>query len=343
MCIPASTLKILTSLAALEELGPSYRFRTAFYLDPFYNLKMKGYGDPLLLSEVLEGMSHLLSSRVRTFQSLILDTTYFAPGIVIPGSDGSTNPYDAPVGAISANFNTVAFRRDKQGRIVSAERETPLVPFACDRIAALGLAPGRHTFLEDSRGAAHYAGELLLHFLRQDGVTCNGSIRLGTVGPDDRLIYVHESDFPLETVVRKMMRSSSNFMANQILLSLGASAFGPPADLTKGTDAVSDYAEKRLGLRRLKMVEGSGLSRENRLSALDMLAVLKRFKPYRRLLREKGHVYYKTGTLKGISTRAGYINDGLGKFYYFVIFFNQHPYRMKAALNCVEKTVARQR
>ena len=70
---------------------------------------------------------------------------------------------------------------------------------------------------------------------------------------------------------------------------------------------------------------------------------LKQFKPYRHLLREKDNVYYKTGSLKGIRTRVGYINDGLGEFYYFVIFFNQPHYKMNATLDCVKKAVARQR
>jgi len=79
------------------------------------------------------------------------------------------------------------------------------------------------------------------------------------------------------------------------------------------------------------------------LSALEMLTVLKGFKPYKHLLRERDHVYYKTGSLKGVRTRVGYINDGLGEYYYFIIFFNQPHYQMNATLDCVKKAVARQR
>jgi len=342
--IPASTLKVLTGLAAIEQLGLSYRFRTEFYMDPLQqNLKVKGYGDPLVVSEVLQEMADALSSRIRQVKSLVLDDGYFSPEIAIPGCDGSTNPYDAPVGAISANFNTVSFRRDKKGRVVSGEKQTPLVPFARERIHALGLTPGRHAFFDDSRGAARYAGELLQYFLREEGVTFNGPIGFGKVGANDNLIHTYLSVFPLETIVQKMMQSSSNFMANQLLLALGASMYGPPATLTKGVEAVTAFAKDKLGLGNITIMEGSGLSRENRLSALDMLAILKQFKPYRQLLREKNNVYYKTGSLKGIRTRVGYINDGLGEFYYFVIFFNQPQYKMNATLDCVIKAVSRQR
>jgi len=339
-CIPASTLKVLTGLAALEHFGPSYRFQTQFYMDPFRNLKMKGYGDPLLISEVLHDLTDLLSSKINSFQTLILDESYFSPEITVPGCDGSTNPYDAPVGAICANFNTVAFRRDKEGRLVSAEKQTPLVPFARDRIKALDLKRGRHTFLHDSRSAACYAGELLVYFLKKKGVLCNGDVRLGKVLPDDRPVYTYTSVFPLETVVQKMMESSSNFIANQLFLALGASTFGPPATLAKGVEAVTRFANKKLLLDDIRIVEGSGISRQNRLSALDMLTILRRFRPYKDLLREKGNIYFKTGSLKGIRTRAGYIDNGQGMLYYFVIFFNQPHYKMKATIRCVENAVS---
>ena len=342
-CIPASTLKVLTALAALNHFGPSYRFRTEFYTDTFQNLKMKGYGDPLLTSENLNQLAGSLASRIKRFQSLILDNTYFSPRIRIPGCGGSTNPYDAPVGAICANFNTVLFRRDRKGRIVSAERQTPMIPFTRDRIRSLGLKRGRYTFLDDSQDAARYDGELLFQFLGKKGVKNRGDIRFGAVRPYDMLIFTYESIFPLETVVQKMLKSSSNFMANQVLIALGASKYGPPGTLTKGVDAVTDFSRNHLGLDHINMVEGSGISRQNRMSALDMLIILKGFKPYMHLLKRKDNVFYKTGSLKGIRTRVGYIKDDLGRFYYFVIFFNQRYSKMNDTMNCVKKeVVARQ-
>jgi len=342
-CIPASTLKVLTALAALEHFGPSYRFRTEFYLDPHQCLKVKGYGDPFLVSEVLEEAAGVLSSKIRSVRSLIMDDSYFAPDIAIPGSDGTTNPYDAPVGAISANFNTVAFQRDKKGRMVSGEKQTPLVPFAREQINAMGLGPGRHAFFSDSRGAARYAGELLVYFLSKKGVACGGSIRSGTVGPGDKLIYVHESSQPLNVLVRSMLNTSSNFMANQLFLALGASVYGPPGSLAKGANAVNRFVEKELGLKAISIVEGSGLSRENRIAATDMLAVLKRFRPYADLLRSRHGVYYKTGTLKGVRARVGYIQQEPSDFYYFVIFFNQPHYEMNEMVKCITDAVGSRR
>lgn len=338
--IPASTIKILTALAALNHFGPSYRFRMEFYRDPFQNLKVKGYGDPLLTSEILQDLADYLSTRILCFQDFILDNTYFSSHISIPGCGNSTNPYDAPVGALCANFNTVVFRRDKKGRIISSERQTPMIPFARDRIQSLGLKGGRHTFLRDSQETARYAGELLSHFLRKRGVKSHGNIRFGPVRPDDTLIYTYESIFTLETVVQKMLASSSNFMANQILIVLGASVYGPPGTLAKGVGAVTDYAKNKLLLQNIKIVEGSGISRQNRISTLEMLIILKQFRPYRYLLRRNDNVLYKTGSLRGIRTKVGYIGGYPQGPYYFVVFFNRRNSDMNAAISCVKKAIA---
>ena len=50
--------------------------------------------------------------------------------------------------------------------------------------------------------------------------------------------------------------------------------------------------------------------------------VLQEFLPYHYLMRRQGREYYKTGTLNGVSTRAGYIKRTDGKFYRYVIMFN---------------------
>ena len=51
--IPASILKIFTALVALDQLGPQYRFRTGFFLENGRDLRIKGYGDPMFISEAI--------------------------------------------------------------------------------------------------------------------------------------------------------------------------------------------------------------------------------------------------------------------------------------------------
>ncbi len=321
-CAPASVLKLLTSLAAIHHLGKSYRFQTEFYLDPEQNLKIKGYGDPMLVSEAWKEIADTLAPRVRWFKDLVLDDTYFFHDINIPGVGTSTNPYDAPNGALCSNFNTIFFKRDRAGNIISAEPQTPMTPLAIKKVRLLGLKTGRYNFSHNSREGALYAGELFVHFFRKSGGNFQGKIRLGLTGARDKLVYTYKSAFALEDSLKKMLEFSNNFMANQIFIALGARVQGPPGTLEKGVRVVSRYAKEVLHLNDIAITEGSGISRKNRLSALDILAVLKAFEPHRALLSRKGQVLFKSGTLTDVRARAGYIECRSGRPYYFVILLN---------------------
>lgn len=337
--VPASTLKILTSLASLHYLGPTYRFRTDFYLSPRKDLVVKGYGDPMLISEILEEIADHIAGEIHSFKDLVVDDTFFHSRIRIPGQGSSTNPYDAPVGALSANFNTIFFKRDAHGRIVSAESQTPMIPFARRMIRKLQEGKGRFTFYHDSRQAALYAGELLSCLLQRRGTVMEGRVRLGTRGPGDSLIYSYRSRFDLEDTIRKMLAFSNNFMANQIFLCLGASIYGAPATLEKGVKIVSAYAHQALGLKKIRIAEGSGISRKNHISPEGMLTVLKDFRPYRELLPREGPFLYKTGTLEGIHNRAGYIEESTGKTGYFVLFLKTDANDADGLMHCLGRVL----
>ncbi len=324
--VPASILKVLTALVALRHLGPEYRFSTGFYLDSGRNLKIRGSGDPLLLSETVQTISALISQRLsgnKALSGIILDDTYFEKPLGVPGVRSlSDQPYDAPNGALCVNFNTVNFKREN-GRFVTGEPQTPLLPSVMPRIRKSGHSEER--ILLSGRGDActRYAGELFRHFLKKEGVSFTKGIRTGLVSEArDLPLYLHEGGPPLTAVIEKMLRYSNNFMANQLLLAAGARAFGAPATLEKGVLAARDYAAKELGSNGITLAEGSGISRENRVSAAVMMKIVERFKPFRHLMRRKGNERYKTGTLFGISTRAGYIETKDRGLVSFVVMTN---------------------
>ncbi len=323
---PASILKILTALSALHYLGEGFRFKTEFYMGK-NDLKIKAYGDPLLVSEIIDEITDELSKRLPSvIDDIIIDDSFFSEDIKIPGLGNSLNPYDAPVGAFCANFNTVYFKREK-GKIISAEPQTPIVPFVIDFIKR--LPQGRCVFSHNVRDLERYAGELFRYFLEKHGVKVKGEVRFGKITDKDRIVYTYYSKFSLKEVIRKMMRYSNNFIANQIMLFLGARLFGPPAELKKGVMAIRRYANEVLCIKGMKIFEGSGICRKNRVTCKQMAKILKAFFPYRSLMRKKGDVYYKTGTLKGIRTKAGYI----GERYIFVIYLESG----RVDLNCISE------
>ena len=325
--IPASTLKIFTTLVALHYLGPDYRFVTEFYQDPNSNLKVKGYGDPLIISETLAEIARDLASipgiGLTHINDMVLDDSYFKTPIEIPGVNQSNEPYDAPIGALCVNFNTIKFKRNPNGIFVSAEPQTPLLPFVQKRIDASGLDHGRILLSSQRNENTLYSGHLLLYFLKQEAIPFGGSIIRGKVQKDnDKLIYRYVSSFSLIQALSKLLEYSNNFMANQLLVTCGIETYGPPGTLEKGVRAASAYAKNILKIDNFRFVEGSGISRKNRMSAENFYKILDVFEPYRFLMRRMGNAFYKTGTLKGIHTRAGYIENKKGRVYAFVLLIN---------------------
>jgi len=337
--IPASTLKIFTSLAALYYLGSDYRFQTEFYLGPDNNLKIKGYGDPLLISETIPGIAAELAPHLSGYNDLELDDAFFLNPIPIPGTSPTYQPYDAPNGALCVNFNTVNFKRSGD-TVVSAENQTPLLPFVAARIKASSLNNGRIILSSRNNESTLYAGHLFKYFLTQAGIESNGGIKIGRVQKQhDRLLLTSVSPFSLRQVIAKLLEFSNNFIANQLLLAAGARHYGPPGTLDKGIRAAIAYAGQNLGIHELSLVEGSGISKENRISARNMLKILDEFKPYHELLRRQESEFYKTGNLTGITTRAGYLANRKGELYRFVIMINTPGTSIQTVMKQVRRFV----
>lgn len=118
---PASTMKLLTTLAALEELGPAYTWKTEVYTDAPVrnghvkgNLYIKGYGDPYLINEHFWRLVRGL--RATGIQSiagdLVLDQSYFA------AETGDSSEFDGQYWraynvlprALLVNFQAINFR-----------------------------------------------------------------------------------------------------------------------------------------------------------------------------------------------------------------------------------------
>ena len=325
--IPASILKLLTALTAFHYLGADYRFATEFYVDDEMNLKIKGYGDPLLTSSIVQGISAALETRLTATGSaigdIILDDSYFTDRIIIPGRSYSTEPYDAPNGALCVNFNTIFFKRTTDGSFVSAEPETPLLPFVLKRIKASGINNGRIVLSHSKKENRLYAGYMFQYFMKKQGIKIKGRVHSGRIDTEnDKLIFKYYSEFTLRQIISKLLEFSNNFIANQILIALGADVYGAPGTLQKGVKAMLSYSEEQLETDNINIVEGSGISRKNKISARTMLKIVEAFKPYRNLMRHSGNEYFKTGTLQGISTRAGYLQNRKGGLTGFVIMFN---------------------
>lgn len=139
---PASTIKLLTTFAALDLLGPAYQWTTEVYTDGVWrgdtldgNLILKGSGDPRLTLENFWLMLRDLRGRgVREIRGdLVLDRSYFARQESDPaGFDNEpTRPYNTAPDALLVNFKAVRLQfipdMERRGLKITAEPALPQV------------------------------------------------------------------------------------------------------------------------------------------------------------------------------------------------------------------------
>jgi len=334
--VPASTLKVATSFCALEKLGPSHHFETLFFTDGAGTLFIKGSGDPSLVSETLEAVAAQLVTQVSAINQIIIDTSLFSDNITIDGSERSLNPYDAKNAAFVGNFSSAHLTRTKKGAVISAESQTPLTPLA--RQAGLKLSKGkteRVNLSSDWIVGVRYGGELLAEFLKQKGARGTLRVSRGVVPSSARVIYTHRSPQNLEQILKAMLKYSTNFTANQIFLTLGVAEFGAPATVAKGQQAMRGCLEQLVGWREFHVEEGSGLSRRNKVSAVQMNQLLSKFDRYSWLLPEQDGFVAKTGSLRGVNSLAGYFvpSEQLGRVRFSILINSEvpHLYKFKVA------------
>ena len=147
---PASVIKLLTTLAALETLGPDYRWETAYLADGAIrngtlhgDLILRGGGDPFITVE--DFLGHLLALRQtglrRINGDLVIDNSRFAPAHHDPAAFDRqpTRSYNTAPDAALINLSATRFVVEPRGGRITARAEPPLAGLRIDnRIKALG-------------------------------------------------------------------------------------------------------------------------------------------------------------------------------------------------------------
>ncbi len=140
---PASVMKLVTTFAALDLLGPAFTFRTDFLLEGTLaggvlegNLVIRGGGDPKLTYENLWRIAHQLRARgLREIHGdVVVDRTYFAPVVHDPArfDNEPRRAYNVGIDALLVNFQAVSFTvmPDGESVRVAAEPDLPNVQLA---------------------------------------------------------------------------------------------------------------------------------------------------------------------------------------------------------------------
>jgi D-alanyl-D-alanine carboxypeptidase/D-alanyl-D-alanine-endopeptidase (penicillin-binding protein 4) len=147
---PASVMKLLTTYAALDLLGPAYTWKTEVYADgPIKqgvlngNLYIKGYGDPFLTLEriwLLLREIKLLHGIREIHGDVILDASYFKLDPVDPGrfDDDPRRSYNAPPSALLVNFNATILHLAADDGVLTVEADPLPSPLVLENRIHLG-------------------------------------------------------------------------------------------------------------------------------------------------------------------------------------------------------------
>lgn len=313
---PASTMKLVTTAAALHLLGPSHTWRTEAFADGSLqagtlkgNLVLKGSGDPKLTLEEFWILLQRLRARglIHIAGDVVLDKTVFAP---VTGSAGDFDgdglrPYNALPDGLLVNFNAVRldFVPRAETRTVDILMWPPLPAIQLDnrlqladsdchdwpqdpahtpgegRLVFEGAFPvacGETTRNYSPLPATRYIDALFRMLWQELGGTLTGTIREGSAPVDAAPLTWLDSE-PLAEIIRDINKFSNNVMARQVFLALGAAGAPPPFDTQKATQALQLWlSSQSLDFAELILDNGSGLSRTERISPLHLATLLKR-------------------------------------------------------------------
>jgi PBP4 family serine-type D-alanyl-D-alanine carboxypeptidase len=194
---------------------------------------------------------------------------------------------------------------------------------------------------------ALYCGALLKEALATEGVEVRGEIRYGAAPVSATEIADHQSP-PLSRIVFEMNKSSDNLVAELLLKAIGAEVKGAPGTSEKGLQAVGELLEG-MGHKAAyySLADGSGVSRYNLTTAtllVDTLAYTYRnFQAMPEYLASlpiagvdgtlesrmkdtaaMGHLRAKTGTMRGVTTLAGYVTTADAELLAFAILISDY-------------------
>jgi serine-type D-Ala-D-Ala carboxypeptidase/endopeptidase (penicillin-binding protein 4) len=374
---PASNIKLITSAAALTVLDTGYLYKTSVFVDDntthsdaVQNIYLKGYGDPDLTTSDLDSMAFAVHQSGINFiaNNIIVDDSFFDDNYWGAGWswDDESDP-DAPyINALSVNKNCVRIDILSDSNAISASLEpnTDFVTIVNNarivldsirmplKVKRLSLSNGNTLIIEGDifsysrvtqklslRHPEIYAGMLFKESLRRAGVSVFGDVVNGVVP-----IGMHEITHrchPIEQVIETMNKQSDNLSAENTLKVIGALTNNIPGSAKSGVFMENGFLSS-LGMDTTKfsIVDGSGVSRYNLLSAdqlVQFLAAMKRqprvFRMFYNSLPIAGidgtledrmssypvacNLRAKTGTLNGASCLSGYVQTHDGEMLAF--------------------------
>ena len=308
---PASTMKLLTTYAGLDMLGPAYRWKTEAYLNGRLengilhgNLVFKGYGDPKLTIEAFWLWLRELRQRglMEIRGDILLDNSFFEDDHYDPAAfdNRPDRAYNVGPDALLLNFNALHLRLVPDGANTTALLEPELYGYhLVNRITASKNLPcngedayrsrldGHDIVLEGSIPAncgeqqdyfsllphKDYFFAVFAALWQELGGKITGTVRMGTTPQGLPVFSTHYSP-PLSEIIRDINKFSNNTMAKQLFLTLGTQD-GESASAQRSIAAIGQWLGNEQ-FPELVLENGAGLSRSAQISAKHLADILER-------------------------------------------------------------------
>ena len=228
------------------------------------------------------------------------------------GASHSTHAYDAPVSAFAVNFNTVAVAVAPTSKGSSAILSTTPFPMhsvklsgrvmttsgSSDAVSAsrttlkggaislsasgsIGEEAAIKKIYRSVASPVVSAGDYFRGFLEDAGIKVKGKVRTGSIPKSAGLMYEIQG-YDMRKITAGLNTFSNNFIADMLTKRLGA-AFPPKGEvdapgsgtLINGIQVLTKFLRDDVGIKSgFTMLNGSGLSTENRLSPRQIVTVL---------------------------------------------------------------------
>lgn len=379
---PASTMKILTAETALIFLGSNYRFSTQLLTDAKSvkngvlqgNLYVVFSGDPTLTYyDLADLLNSLRSQQITAIEgNVYIDNTAYDQSFYGPGwlTKDKKSAYGAPISASIINHNclpvNVAAKR-KPGKLNQV-----LTPnfYPSDRMALLAKSRSNTCLVRMSENSnssiridnclskgpfnwgmnyvvtdiPDYNRALFKSLLSQLSISVYGSVTFGSAPQNLSLVGSHTSD-PLPDLLKEMLKKSDNVIAGALFKKIGQLYSHQPGSWSNASNAVSQILAKRadVNIAGLRIVDGSGLSRDNQTTPAQLMQVLDYayHQPAtnqaffsalpiagvdgtlkHRMYNVARKVHAKTGTISGVTSLAGYAISADNEPIAFVVIVN---------------------
>ncbi len=377
MFTPASVQKLYTAAAALALLGVNYTFETLLEQDGMLdgnilkgNLYLKGSGDPNFSVRELQLLSqNLVKQGIKEVQGeIVLDNTVFDDLTQGPGWMWDEPPayWAARVDGLTLNRNCIKVTLTPSKEIATAphmaiEPETRYMRVelasgtertTCDKLECKRkeTIPFERIVLQGPIGdsskelfiavaqPSHFVQTVFEEILQQTGIRFK-SVRFGKV-PRGSVVMGRHASVPLSLIVREMMKTSDNLIANCLFKKMGGHMVQGEGSWKNGSKAVREFLAEQIGIDQMDitLLDGDGQSRYNLTSPHHLVSLLLNVKKqpyYPEFLASlpiagidskhselKGKVRAKPGTMTGVTSLAGYVDSQGGETFAFAIMVN---------------------